>query len=239
MNQFRESVWGIASAVLILSGCNFYYAKPNSDLTDFSDLSSVERNQISWPLVNQAIFTPHCISCHKNFGTYLKVKQALGSIEEEVIFNQTMPPSNAEPLSSVKIELLKRWIEIGAPEQPLSTSTPTPTPISTPTPTSTSTPPTDRVQPTFASIHDRIFVPRCLNCHSTGGTAAKVPLNTLNDLLDSPGDLVIVGNPEESGLMIAITRTDKKRMPPPREGEALQAEEIEAIRTWIQKGAKD
>lgn len=237
MKKFRESVWGLALALLIVSGCNFYYAKPNADLTDSFDLNKIERNQISWPLINRTIFTPHCTSCHRSFGTYLKVKQALSAIEEEVIINQNMPPSDAEPLPSVKIELLKRWIEAGAPEQPLSTPTPSPTPSEAPTPLPSPDPttsPTDRVQPTFTSIHDRIFVPKCLNCHSSGGTAAKVPLNTLTDLLDSPSDLVVPGTPEESGLIIAITRTDKKRMPPPREGNALQPEEIEAIRTWIQ-----
>ncbi len=74
---------------------------------------------------------------------------------------------------------------------------------------------------------------------------ARIPLVTKEDLLNSPLELVIPGNVEESGLMIAITRVDQKRMPPikdehgnPTGYSALPDLEIEAIKKWILDGAQ-
>jgi mono/diheme cytochrome c family protein len=93
--------------------------------------------------------------------------------------------------------------------------------------------------PTYNSIREQILAPRCIRCHSTGGRAEKIPLVTLSDLLNSPSDLVVPGSPEESSLVISITRTDRKRMPPPSSGTALPPEQIQAVETWIKNGAKD
>ena len=102
-----------------------------------------------------------------------------------------------------------------------------------------SSPTHPQLQPTFSSIHDLIFSPRCMDCHSSGHSGKEVPLNTREDLLDSPRDLVLPGNPEESGLLIAVMRDDKKRMPPIDSGiGALSTSEIEILRTWIREGAK-
>lgn len=88
-------------------------------------------------------------------------------------------------------------------------------------------------------IKEGILKTRCIDCHSAAGSAARIPFETREDLIESPLDLVIPGNPEDSGLMIAITRTDSKRMPPPDSGmPALTAEEINIIRRWILEGAK-
>ena len=49
---------------------------------------------------------------------------------------------------------------------------------------------------------------------------------------------MIPGNPDESGLMISLTRTDSKVMPPRNAAvPQLSANEIELIRSWIQEGA--
>jgi mono/diheme cytochrome c family protein len=93
--------------------------------------------------------------------------------------------------------------------------------------------------PTYNSIREQILVPHCIRCHSAGGRAEKVPLVTLSDLLNSPQDLVMAGDPDESGIILSISRTDRKRMPPPSTGDSLTAEQIETIRTWIKSGAKD
>ena len=95
------------------------------------------------------------------------------------------------------------------------------------------------LEPKYSSIRQRIFEQRCVDCHSPGETAEKVPLIGWKELLNSPRELVIPGNVEESGLVIAIQRTDKKRMPPPRTGPPLDASEIKAIRDWIQQGASN
>jgi hypothetical protein len=90
--------------------------------------------------------------------------------------------------------------------------------------------------PTFTQVK-QVFVARCLGCHSATGTAARVPLGTLEDLINSPRQLVLPGNWEDSGLYIAVSRTDDRRMPPPRAGDPLNAGQIELFRLWIETGA--
>ena len=57
-------------------------------------------------------------------------------------------------------------------------------------------------------------------------------------LLDSPLMLIDLVNVDESGLLIALERTDDKRMPLAEEGySALAPEQIRIIREWISNGA--
>lgn len=93
---------------------------------------------------------------------------------------------------------------------------------------------------TFTLIKERILSPRCFYCHSAVGSASRVSLETRREVVDSPLEIVIPGNPDESGIIIAITRTDDKRMPPPDSGiPPLTATEIDAIRQWITEGARE
>ena len=95
------------------------------------------------------------------------------------------------------------------------------------------------LEATFNSIHEQILLPKCVGCHSPGQAAKRVPLNTREDLINSPRDLVIPGNPAESGLFLAVTRTDQKRMPPATVSiEPLLKKEVEVIRQWILEGAQ-
>jgi hypothetical protein len=53
-------------------------------------------------------------------------------------------------------------------------------------------------------------------------------------------ELVLPGNPDESGLVIAVERTDEKRMPLAKSGfSPLTPDEMTAIRNWIANGASD
>lgn len=93
--------------------------------------------------------------------------------------------------------------------------------------------------PTFDSIYQYIFVRQCISCHAPGKEADRVLLDRTS-LLVSPRDLVKPGEPEISGLYLAVTRNDGDRMPPPDKGlNSLKPQEIEAIRVWIVNGAKD
>jgi len=85
----------------------------------------------------------------------------------------------------------------------------------------------------FSWITTGIFQRKCIECHQSTGNASHVPL-TYRELLNSPRDLVLPGNAEESGLYIALVRTDEKKMPP---SEPLTQEEIETVKTWIMEGA--
>ena len=93
------------------------------------------------------------------------------------------------------------------------------------------------LEATFASIQGNIFQSRCISCHSAGQSAWRVPLDTREEVLNSPRELVIPGNADESGLIIAVIRNDNKRMPPAKAGSALSQQEIEMIKQWINEGA--
>ena len=61
-----------------------------------------------------------------------------------------------------------------------------------------------------------------------------------DSLMNSPLELVLPGNADESGLVLSVERSDKKRMPPAEDGySALKDAEKTAIRLWITNGAKD
>lgn len=95
----------------------------------------------------------------------------------------------------------------------------------------------DLLEPNFPSIYKYVFVPKCIKCHVAGAKGKNVLLDK-DSLLESPLELIIPGNADESGLILSLERTDRKRMPPAKDGyRPLQPEVIEVIREWIDKGA--
>lgn len=91
--------------------------------------------------------------------------------------------------------------------------------------------------PTFEEINKVVFQKTCIKCHNPTGSGKRVPLDR-EGLLNSPLELVIPGNADESGLIISLERADKKRMPPIKDRYyAIRPEIIAVIRQWIDQGA--
>jgi mono/diheme cytochrome c family protein len=223
MNKERPlayfSAFAAVLTLLSLAACSSYQEKEAKGLPGSSGNGTV-----SYQTVHEKVFAPNCLACHGNSGgvnleSYASVKRNLKMIEKVVFKTKTMP--KGKTLGSTESELLLSWIKAGAPEI-----------VSGDTPGSGG-----GLHPTFASIKTKIFIPKCLACHTVGGPAAGVPLENEKELLESPRDLVVAGDPAQSGLYIAITRQDSKRMPPPSSGaSALSTEEIIAIKQWIETG---
>ena len=153
-----------------------------------------------------------------NLESYSEILKSLDLVKQSVFFTQSMPKNNF--LTQDEKRLLWNWIDMDAPQQAQD-------PISEP-------PWPEPVQANYESINKNIFIPKCNSCHSTGNTGGRILL-TKEDLLNSPMELVLPGNPDESGLVIAVERDDKKRMPPEKDGYAgLKDEEKIAIRKWIE-----
>jgi uncharacterized membrane protein len=152
-----------------------------------------------------------------NLETYAATKNQLLKIAMTTLVEKSMPKNGR--LTGNQAALLTAWIKVGAPEG------------------STPGQPIEPLEPKYSSIRKNIFETRCLSCHAAGGSARGVPLIPYQDLLNSPRELVLPGNPDESGLMISLTRQDSKRMPPPNAAALLDAE-IAVIRKWITEGAK-
>lgn len=212
--------------VVATVGCDpVHIVGPTGDNSPFS-LPKEQKAKLSYAYVNQQVFLPKCVSCHGTSGgvsldSFSQVQSRIRSIKAAVFEKKTMPKNDS--LSQEQLSILWSWIDIGAPEtQPDSEPVET-TPLAA----------------KFESIDKNIFQIRCITCHSPTGTGKRILLGK-SDLLSSPLDLVLPGNPDESGLVIAIERADDKRMPPAKGGYSeLKIDEKLAIREWIKNGASD
>src|SRR6266576_4434615 len=77
---------------------------------------------------------------------------------------------------------------------------------------------------------------RCLNCHGQAQTSG-LDLRQIDTITKGGkrGPAIVPGSAEQSLLYKAVAHTGDLQMPP---GKPLPAEEIEAIRAWIEAGAK-
>lgn len=223
---FLRRLTFLLSIFPFIFGCNYTKLKGvNGDNSRFS-LPPEQKAQLSYGMVDAQVLGPRCVSCHGTSGgvsleRYPDVVANLDKIKNAVFVTHTMPKRG--DLNDHEMSILWSWIEIGSPEKAPGCDNCNPTPL----------------EPTYDSIKQNIFERKCVACHSPGKPAARVSLEKDN-LLNSPLELVLPGNPDESGLVIAIERNDDKRMPPAKEGYSpLKNEEKSAIRDWIQNGAKD
>ncbi len=96
-----------------------------------------------------------------------------------------------------------------------------------------------KVEPTFTSIQQNILLPKCISCHSPGGSAELVPMETYEELINSEFFAsVIPGDSLNSPLYNVIQPDARRRMPPRSSGIApVTFEEADTIRLWIDSGA--
>ncbi len=207
-----------------LTSCNYSVLK-NSDVNQYVDykLSPEKISQLSYNKIAQSVLSTNCTTCHGNSGTvnlesYAEVLKNLTLIKKVVFFDKSMPKNSN--LNEEQLATLWNWIKIGAPENPDDSHQ-------------------DLLMPTFDSINKHVFQTSCKDCHNVTGSASRVLLDK-ESLLNSPREIVLPGNPDESGLVLALERTDDNRMPPADEGYSEVSQKIkDTIRTWITNGAKD
>jgi len=211
-----KTIWAVPVLLFVVS-CNYRIEKPQPEDPDLKN-----GVLISYATVRQKVLGPRCVSCHGNSGgcnleTYENVKARAGDIVRRALVERSMPPGR--PLTNMESRILTKWINDGMPND--------------------GTMPPDELKPNFESIKKHLFEMKCISCHSAGGEAARVPLNDYRAVMESPREIVIPGNPEESSLMIVVTRTDEKRMPPPDVSDALSEKQIKVLNDWIMAGAPE
>ncbi len=214
--------------VLIMMGCG----KPIHEVRneDNKPLSELALKSSYQDVFNQ-VFKPHCVACHGsssriNLENYQVAVQFLDAINRSAVVNRTMPKAPNKPLNGQEIALLAAWVEAKGPETPINGETPPPPPLP--------------LSAKFDSIKENVLIPKCINCHSAGGNAHRVPSSTKEDLLNSPLEIVIPGNPDESGLILVLQEGANKQMPPKDSGISLVKEnELNIIYQWIQNGASE
>lgn len=228
MNSLGSSILFIFG--LSLFGCNYTKLKGSEvDANQTFGLPAEKISELSYGVLAQKVFIPKCISCHGGSGninleSYGEVVRNLSLIKKVVFIEKTMPKNGS--LTNEELSYLWNWIKIGGPDQPQNGNT---------------NPPVDPdpIIATYESINKHVFQVSCKDCHNPTGPGKRISLDK-ESLLNSPLELIIPGNSDESGLIIALERIDNKRMPPAKEGyTALNSETKATIRKWIESGAKD
>ncbi len=229
---FSKSLLLGFGVVLFSAGCAYKVDKTGGQLGKLTGGPSAAMMQhVSYDDV-RGIFQAHCVTCHGNSGgvnleSLQSARAFLARIKLSTIVEKRMPKAPMGDLSADERMLLWAWIDAGGPEQPMDGSNHPKQPIPV-------------LEPKYDSIRSEILEKKCIVCHQVGGKAARVPLLTRSDLLDSPLDIVIPGNAEESGLVMVLGEKARKRMPPPDSGMSpVSAQDLEVIKDWISRGAKD
>lgn len=222
------STFLILIAASAMSACNYTKLKEVApDASAFGNLDPQEKaTTMNYAYINENILKPKCVSCHGSSGgvnleSYDNVLKQQRKIHQSVFVDMTMPKKGA--LDDEQKRLLWHWLQMGCPKESSSGGGPTNPP--------------DELEATYDSINKNIFQPKCVSCHQPGEDGQRISLDK-EALLNSPLELIIPGNPDESGLVIAVERTDEKRMPLAKEGYGpLSDKEKAAIRKWIEDGA--
>lgn len=213
----------LLTIILMLSSCGNYSEQKGAEEKNVN-LSS---EPIDFSLVQEKIFSSHCVSCHQQYASYAGVRRELDSISAAI--NANRMPKAGGPLTDGLKQLLQSWIADGAPE--VVGQTPKTDPES--------------LQPTWKSMYDNIISPRCLVCHNSGGQAKFLDLSTRQAIFsrrneifgpDEGMKLVDFDFPEQSYL-IEIVKDEVEPMPPTWSNiRRLNNNEIQIFIEWIRLG---
>lgn len=223
---FYKSVLTIG---FFLTGCTYRIDKVSFDESEIRP-SSEMISKVSYQEVMNKVFLPKCVSCHGDKGgvnleSYAAARRFLNEIKQTAITDRSMPKAPTPALSRSELMVLAAWIEAGGPEMPIGGG---------------EAPPPEELLPTYNSIKKLIIDVKCISCHSPGGRAKNIPLGTKADLLESPLEIVVPGNAEESFFVIVLKEGARKPMPPPKSDMSpVTPEQIKIIEEWINNGAKD
>jgi mono/diheme cytochrome c family protein len=89
---------------------------------------------------------------------------------------------------------------------------------------------------TYLDTIQPIFDNHCIECHGADEAEDDIRLDALNFVLDPDHEIVVRGDPVMSDLvyLIELPAGDPDIMPPEDEGTPLSAEQIQAIRAWVE-----
>jgi len=85
-----------------------------------------------------------------------------------------------------------------------------------------------------------ILKKNCFGCHGVKNPKGKLDMTKYETFRKggTKDDPIAPGKPDESFIILALTATDKTRMPPQETADPLKKEEIAVIEQWIKEGAK-
>lgn len=236
-----------------LSSCNYNTKKDaNAEGVGASPENkkiSTEQN-ITYELVKSYSLKSSCLDCHSGFkAPNLTILSETQSKKNEIwheVESLSMPPvgSGHEVLTGCAKELLRKWIDLGAPEtSDVKVSEVAECRDVTPVPPASGDnnhPPPPEVTPillmplNYKSLTDRILRPKCLQCHSEKGEESDMSFYPYETLMEIERLWKIPA--VESKIYKEIT--DKEDPMPPLDSKIplLTDDEIEFVRRWIDAG---
>jgi uncharacterized membrane protein len=149
-----------------LVACN--YNRVHGEAPDkAAKLEEMSAASFDYASVQFAVISPKCLNCHSasggnkgglNLETYPQVRANMNRIYFRAIEKRDMP---AEGLPQASFDLLKSWLEAGAPEKNMGNAGP---PI--------------QGAVTWNVIRDRVLKSSCLDCHSGAKPDANLDLSS-------------------------------------------------------------
>jgi uncharacterized membrane protein len=157
--------------VFCLTACNYNKLHDGAASSDRIGAESLEN--VDYAFVQKSVIGPKCLSCHSaaggnQGGTNLESLKSIRALMSRVTYRsierRDMPPSG---LGERDMTILKNWIEQGAPESLAGPQE------------ATSDSTIEQGPNDWAKIRDRIFVQKCLDCHSGKDPQGGLDLTTL------------------------------------------------------------
>ncbi|NQY99931.1 MAG: hypothetical protein HRT45_04590 [Bdellovibrionales bacterium] len=186
---------------------------------------------ISFEMVSNEVLEKRCNTCHTQFRTYRYVKNNADRILSFVKSGQMpLSPRNNQiaEMKDVEKALLEVWVNAGAPE-----FADTPAEDVEPLP----------LEPTWISLQENIFGPRCVMCHSQNNRRGPIDISTYEAFEEQAEDLFDMADPFNSPFIGAIIAREEQDFldPMPAEWariplEPVSQEELLVIEEWIRRG---
>jgi WD40 repeat protein len=85
-----------------------------------------------------------------------------------------------------------------------------------------------------------ILKEKCFGCHGAKNPKGKLDMTKYETFRKggTKDDPIVPGKADDSYILMVLTATDKKRMPPKESGDPLPQQQIDLIERWIEGGAK-
>lgn len=194
----------LASILVLITACRVPPTTGNLEFEEIKIAAPVET--IDFEIIKQEILKPQCIQCHPAYSNYYNVKDDLVAIQNSIVTNRM--PKDAPPLRADLKLLLTEWIEIGAPSKVV------PTPVN--------------LAPNWKSLSEKVFFPKCAQCHNPAGQAAFLDLSSYQALKELPFD---------ADYLFEVITDPEQPMPPTWSNIApVETDQLEVMQQWFELG---
>jgi hypothetical protein len=222
-----------------LLSCSYHVDKTGGANQSQSD-AALGTQPISWRLMQTSVLKS-CLQCHSGskqplLFSYSDMVQNISGVWAEVSSGTMPPPSSGiSRLSTCRTAILRKWIDLGTPEN--SSVMVSSLPECPSHGGDGGDLPINQMPLNYQTLRTKILEPRCLHCHNVNDTTDA------GAILFSPYSQLMQGarkwsSPAKDSKVVHLSRTTNldDRMPPPEDGDALQEDEIQFIERWIDAG---